>query len=207
MNLKESFQYQNLLSSFTDNAVALLVNPKNITKVTQIHRKSKASKELEDEPLDLAEERTAPCTADELIGFLQYLTEERERLTDSITEAKRSSEFDYDGEIAKNKNRQRIAKLLASLGNTKPSKITKRGTGYKFNNEGVQMPFNYDIEETSEIDFDVDAVKTLSREMTNQSNNISTELDRLVINVEVDYKPLFCVGDTFEDALATYLKS
>lgn len=207
MNLKESFRYQNCLRDLWSETILALRNQNNITKIKQEHLRKKANPDAEDDTTDLAEERRIPCGADELVMFLAYLAKERERLTDAIAAAKRSSEFDFDAEKAKNSFRQEAANALMAMARTKPSKTTKRGTAYKFNVEGVQSPYVYDIIETTEIDFDVNVVRTIARELNDHSDKVSTGLDELIVNLHVDYVPKFNLSDTFEEALNTFLAS
>lgn len=205
MNLKESFRYQNFLRDLANETMSALAEPRNILKTTQLHQKKKANPEAEDEPIDLTSERKIPCNADVLVGFLAYLTEEREKLTDAISAAKRTCEVDFDAEIAKNKNRQRVAATLARLSNTKESTTTRKGTGYKFSNDGVQTAYYYDILEESKLDFNAAGVKKIAREMTREADRVSTELDKITVGLAVPYDPAFSVNDTFEDALTAFM--
>lgn len=207
MNLKESFRYQNYLSDLWENANVALSDSRNITKIKQEHLRKKANPDAEDEIVDLTKERDIPCTADELVKFLLYIAEERDKITDAISTAKRTSEFDFDAETAKNKKRQDTAKFFAKMARVKPTETTRCGTAYKFNVEGVQAPYYYDIIESTEVDFDIDAVKTAAREMNDFADKISTCLDELIVSLQVDYTPMFSINDSFEEAVAIFLKN
>ena len=77
---------------------------------------------------------------------MTMLVEERSKLTNAIGKAKASIGFDLDAAIETNKFRQTVANRVKTMLRFTASKRTERGTDYKFNVEGNQTQYYYDIE-------------------------------------------------------------
>ena len=150
-------------------------------------------------------ERTLQHTAIEFINMLTHLMEEKELLSNAINKAKLSSSINIDAEVANNKLRHRIAYILSILGQKRSSERVSRGYGFKFNAEGNQTQYAYDIKTVQTIDFDRNAVKASGRAIAKKADEISTLLDKAMVEIEVDYNPPYDVDTSFEDALEEFL--
>lgn len=206
MNLKESFRYQNYLESLFNEAVACLVNRRGITTTTNEHMRSKANPEAMDEVLTVEYERPYSCSNDQLIEFMCAIVVERRDVAIAIHQAKAYAAFACDAEVASNRCVQTAAKTLAALGSMKSStERTYKGTDYKFNAEGNQVPYSYDIKETVVVDFDQKAAKEKSRELFQQADHTSTEADKFLIETTVNHQPKYNVNEGFDDAISRFL--
>ena len=72
---------------------------------------------------------------------------------------------------------------------------------YKFNQEGNQVIYHYDIDEVITIDFDRKDIKGLIKKLTKQCDELSIVLDGLLVTTEVDYTPVFDINDSLEDII------
>ena len=205
MYLKEAFRYQNFLSGLVDRSISYLSTRPYITKTTQEHLRKKANPEAEDETIEVAADRPYECTNNQLVGLLEHLMVEKEKLTAAISAAKKSSDVDIDAELANNRVRQRIATVLHDMGKVRAAENVVRGTGYKFNGEGNQVPYNYDIKQVTLIDFDRNKVKRVSRDLTAKSDEVSTSIDKVMVELSVDYDPQYSINDSFEDVVEQFL--
>lgn len=207
MNLKEGFRYQNKIDEWIGRANGLLLYTPNVTITTQEHFKSKANPdEAKDETVVVERDGTLTATPDEIIDLLILLLNEKEKLTKAISVAKRALPIDIDGSILMNKKRQEISRVFTTLGNMKDIKRIVRGTGQKFNVEGNQTNYYYDIEEKITTNFDKEKVKSFSKESLKHSDSISSEIDLAMINVNVKFEPPYDVNDTFDDILDIFTK-
>lgn len=204
MYLKEAFRHQNILASLAMSAYGFLTTTQNVMHIKEEHLRSKANPDAEDEVLE-NRERTTPYSANDVIRFLVSLTEEREKLTLAISAAKKSTGIDLDAEVAFNKVRQRTAEWLKGLASLRSSEITSTASGYKFNAEGNQIRYTYDVRRIATIDFDRNYVKKQMEELSGVAECTSTDIDRLMINTPVDYEPLYANTDTFDDAMEKFL--
>lgn len=206
MILKEAFRYQNKFDEFISEAVCYLDHTDNITSRTQRHKISKENKEAEDQIITLPKNtlfENESITPNDVILFLADICSEKEKLTDAISLAKKNSKFDMDAALSMNKTRQMISKLFFRMANTKTQKNTLTGRAFKFNVEGNQIPYCYEIEEVSTIDFDRKLVKSLSKQFNMQSDKISADVDMANITIEVNYTPKYNIDDSFEDCIMT----
>lgn len=203
MNLKESFRYQNFLENMLRCASSSLIAREHSLAITKRHLRSKANSDAEDvvESVDFGEF----FKNDDVLSFMEAIVSERSKLTNAIGAAKASVGFDLDAAIETNKFRQSVANSLRSMLRFTPSKRVERGTDYKFNVEGNQVQYYYDIEVESEEAFDRNNAKAVMRKMISESDDVSAKIDAAMINTTVEYVAPFNVNDSFEDVMTDFL--
>lgn len=203
MNLKESFRYQNFLDGKLNDARYSISDRTHALKVTKVHLKKKANPDAEDITEVVEVEEFIPN--DDVIAFMCWLVAERQKLTEAICAAKASLGFSLDAAIEANKFRQYTASAVKGMLKYTPSKKTEQGRDYKFNVEGNQTPYYYDIETSFEEAFTRDSAKKVVRDMITAADKTSAEIDSAMINTVVDYTPVFDVNDSFEDVMAEFI--
>lgn len=202
MNLKESFRYQNFLDTMMRTASASIQQRDHCLKVTKTHLRNKANSDATDIVENVEDEAFFPN--DVVIAFMSWLVEEREKLTLAIGIAKSSIGFDIDSAIETNKFRQTVNSSIKGMLRFTPTKRIEQGRDYKFNVEGNQTPYIYEIEVVSEEAYDKVKSKTLMREMISKADEVSAAIDAAMINTKVRYDPLFDVNETFDDVMADF---
>lgn len=205
MYLKEAFRYQNYLNSLIDRAVSYLTQSQYVTKTKQEHMRKKANPEAEDETIDVVASRPIDFTANELVSFLEHVVVSKDELTQAISAAKKNATVDIDAAIANNRIRQKISNVLTNMGNMRASERMVKAYGYKFNTVGDQVQYTYDVKEVTTIDFDRNKVKSLGKRLIEEADKVSAQVDKLMVELNVEYSPEFSVNDSFEDAVAQFL--
>lgn len=203
MNLKESFRYQNFLDMMMRAASASIQQRDHCLKVTKTHLRSKANPDASD--VTETVEGEVFFANDDVVAFMAWLVKEREKLTTAIGAAKASIGFDIDAAIETNKFRQTVNSSIKSMLRYTPTKRVEQGRDYKFNVEGNQTPYIYEIEVVSEETYDKTGAKTLMREMISKADEVSAAIDAAMINTKVDYEPVFDVNETFDDVMTDFL--
>lgn len=203
MNLKESFRYQNFLVKMLAEACSSLVNREHCLTVTKRHLRNKSNPEAQDimETVDVGEF----YMNDDVLSFMLLLVNERQKLADAIGRAKASVGFDIDAAMETNKFRQTVAGHVKTMLRFAPSKRIEQGRDYKFNVEGNQTPYFYDIEVETIEAFDRSRAKSVVREIMLQADRASAEIDSALINTQVEYEPPFNVNDSFDDVMEEFL--
>ena len=204
MNLKESFRYQNFLDTMMRIARESITERDHCLKVTKTHLRNKVNPDVNDVVELVACDSFFPN--DEVIAFMAWLVEEREKLTTAIGLAKASVGFDIDAAIETNKFRQAVSNSISRMMRFAPTKRVESGRDYKFNVEGNQMPYIYEIEVVSEEAYDKAGAKTLMRKMISRADEVSAAIDAAMINTKVDYVPVFDVNETFEDVMTDFFE-
>lgn len=205
MYLKEAFRYQNYLNELISATTNYLGSGQYTTKTVQEHLRKKANPDAENETIDLSAERALAYTANQMVDFLQHLIDEKQKLTKAISEAKKGCSIDIDAEVANNRIRQNVAATLSRMGNMKPSERMTRAYAYKFNAEGNQVQYAYEVKEVTTIDFDRNKVKGISKKLIQCADEASTAIDKAMVELVVDYAPNYSVNDSFEDAIEQFL--
>ena len=100
-----------------------------------------------------------------------------------------------------NKKKQGFVSVLNGLANMKANEKTTTGRAYKFNVAGDQVPYSYEVTETTSIDFDRNDVRNLVKKYLKETDEISAKLDAIEINTVVDHSPLFDINDVFEELI------
>lgn len=201
MNLKEAFRFQNKLQGLMEEAQRYLGNDQNVLKVKTTYLRSKAMEGAADEVIEENQTSQFAGRANELMAFLFFLLEQKELLAKAIHEAKMKLPIDMDSETTLNAQRQRIAEVFSYLVNLRSSEktIPGGGTGYRFNVEGNQVTYRCDVRKVTTIDFDRNLARKHLSALNKKSDAVSAEIDRCIVNYEVDYTAPFDVNDTFEE--------
>lgn len=200
MNLKESYHYANYLDTLLNTAYHYLQNKGFITTTRQNHLRSKANNEAVDEAIEVQKPYDVDFTPNNVIDFVVGVITEKELLADAIAKAKASTEINIDNAVAMNKKKQAFVSVLNGIVNIKPSEKITQGTDYKFNQQdGNQIRYFYNIEETTTIDFDRNDVKALIKKYSKECDDISAKLDAIEINTIVEHTQKYDINDTFED--------
>lgn len=203
MNLKESFRYQNFLEGMMVEAGNSLASREHCLTTIKRHLRSKANPDAQDmqEDVDVGEF----YKNDDVLSFMLLLVDEREKLTNAIGKAKASIGFDIDAAVETNKFRQSVASRTKAMLRFVPAKRIEQGRDYKFNVEGNQTQYYYDIEVESTDAFDRGRAKDVVREIMSKADKVSAEIDAALINTQVEYEPPFNVNDSFDDVMEAFL--
>lgn len=203
MNLKESFRYQNFLDSMMRAAMSSVIMRDHCLTTTKTHLRSKANPDA----IDIVEtvEVEKFFKNDVVLEFMKWLVEEKNVLTQKISRAKAAIELDLDAAIESNKFRQQVNNTIRNMMRSTPRKVIEQGRDYKFNVEGNQMAYYYDIEIESVEAYDKTKAKELMREMISTADTNSALIDAALINTQVDYTPRFDVNESFEDVMEAFI--
>ena len=199
--LKEAYRYQNYLQRLINEARNYLIKTDFVSTTKQSHHRNKANSDAEDETLIVDKPYDVEFTPNDIINFVMDAINEKEKLSKAISEAKKKADIDLDASGAMNKTKQEYINFLIVLERTKSKKNTKTGTGYKFNANGEQVPYYYDIEEVVTIDFDRNKVKDLIKKLRRETDEVSQAMDKALVTVEVDYTPRWDVDTPLDDVI------
>jgi hypothetical protein len=207
MNLKEAFRYQNKLQHLMDEAAGILYNDRNVVRVEKTALLHKVNPEAQDEvtveeaPSEYAEQ------INDIAALLLFLLSEREKLSRAIREAKNSMDLDFDSEVSMNAKRQELAGMFRTMAEIRSSEqiLPGQGQGFKFNAEGNQVSYRCDLKKVTTINFDRNKIRAFAAGLSKKSDRISGELDKCMVNTEVDYLAPFDVNDTFADVLQWHM--
>lgn len=124
----------------------------------------------------------------------------------AIRAAKERQEMDMDSEVSLNSTRQSLASFFRHMVDLRNSEKLLPGgaTGYRFNAEGNQVPFRCDAKRVVTIHYDRNRVRSYLKQLTEKSDQVSAQLDRCLINSQVDYDAPFDVNDSFAAVFGDY---
>lgn len=201
MILKEAFRYQNYLTSLFVQATSYLSREDFITTTTQNHNRSMVNPDAQDEKISVPKAFNVGYKPNDLIDFVVKLIDEKQKLSNAITEAKKSLDMDIDAAMSMNKTKQDFISVLRRMASIKSTESEKEGTSYKFNNDGDQVSYRYPVKEVKAIDYNRNTVKGLISKYKKETDQISTTRDRIDIMTDVDYTPVWEVDTPLEDIL------
>jgi hypothetical protein len=174
-------------------------------KVTKRHLRSLANADARDK--EEVVEVDEFFANDDVIRFMQRLIEEKFKLSCTIGTAKTTCGFDIDAAVEVNKYRQKLYNAVNSMLRNKAASKKTTGYDYKFNVEGNQTQYTYDVEIEYKEAYCRDNAKTVIRNVISTADEVSQEIDKAMINTQVEYNPPFDVNDSFDDAMTTFLAS
>lgn len=202
MNLKESFRYQNFLDRLFEKAFESLIETDHCIKETLIHHMNAVNSDAEDKT-EVVEVPEFPEN-NKVLHFMLDLIDEKQKLTDAIGIAKRDIPLDIESAVAANKYRQTLNKAIKIMLNNKAGKSVRRGSAYKFNLEGNQTPYYYEIEVSKEELYDRKHAKAVMRHVIAIADEISSQLDEVMINTKIDYNPPWDVNADFDEIIEEF---
>ena len=206
MNLKEAFHYQNFLNSLMDVAEMNVAKMGGALRVTKKHLRNKANPDAHDteEVIDPAD--YVPTEA--YVKFMQQIIEAKAALTEAISNAKSSLDFDIDAAVEANKLRQSAHRALKRTMNANKSyEKTEHGSDYKFNADGNQVSYFYDVEVSAIEMFDKKWLRDITRGLISEADSVSAKIDMAMVNTIIDYTPVFNVNDSFDDIIAEFTEA
>lgn len=204
MNLKEAFRYQNFLDiTFRAAAMSIQVREHCLTQ-TREHLCSKVNPEAHDFLEEVKTEEEF-FKNDDVIKVMLFLIEEKKKLSIAINDAKKSIDLDIDAAVTVNKYRQQLGRSISYMMKFKQSSHIDTEIGHKFNVAGDPVDYKYDVKVENSEAYDRDFAKKSMKEVISEADKISTEIDAVKVNTEVDYNPVFDVNDSFEDVMNAFL--
>ena len=206
MNLKEAFRFQNKLESLIVDTENILDDKDCVTLTKRTYLYKKANPDAENETVTIIPDTEYYRQLNEMIEFAVYLLDQREKLSEAINKAKRGLPLDLDGEVSLNRYRQRLSETFRRMARIKSKEVTETngGVGYRFNNEGNQVAYKCDVERVTTINFNRNTVRKYAAQLSEKADSASLEIDRCMINYEVDYKPVFDVNDSFDEVFEKF---
>ena len=199
MNLKESYRYANYLDSLLRRAYSYLNSNGFVTTTVEEHLRSKSNPDVDDERIEVKSPYDVEFTPNDVINFVVKVLNEKEKLSDAIAKAKSTTEVDIDNAVAMNKKKQQFVGVLNEIADIKPSETKTTGKAYKFDINGEQKPYVYDVNRKTSINFDRNDVRKLVKKYLKETDEISAKLDLIEITTQVDIEPKFDVNDKFEE--------
>ena len=203
MNLKESFRYQNYLDRLMTEASSSLIMRDHCIETVKKHLKSEANPDAADKEEIVAREEF--FKNDHVMALMLWLVDERQKLTEAINCAKDTLDFDLDAAIESNKFRQTVSSAIKTMLRHTPTTRTATERDYKFNVEGNQTPYVYNVEIKEADGYDRAAAKRLLRDIVITADKNSADVDAAMVNTRVEYEPRFDVNDSFEDVMASFV--
>ena len=206
MNLKEAFRFQNKLQSFINEAQLILNREDNITKVEQTYLRRKVMPEAQDETIvdESASEFSDRIT--DLVRFMLWLLEQKQKLFAAIRTAKAALPVDMDSEVSLNATRQSLARTFKHMSDLRSSEqtLSNGGTGYRFNADGNQVSYKCDVRRVTTINYDRNVIRRELQKLYRAADETSAQLDLCLVTSAVDYEPPFDVNVSFSEAFETF---
>ena len=199
MNLKESYCYANYLDGLLSTAYTYLRNKGFVTTTVEEHLRSKSNPDVEDETIEVQKPFDVEFSPNGVIDFVVKVIEEKEKLSESIAKAKNTTDVNIDNAIAMNKKKHGFVSVLNGIADIKPSETKTIAKGYKFDINGEQKPYVYDVNRKTSIDFDRTDVRNLIKKYLKETYEISAKLDLIEITTIVDFVPTFDINSKFEE--------
>lgn len=213
MNLVEACKLARTIEGFKSQLGAIITNPNYSTKVTENHLLSKVDSELADKVVERESDRNYDITVEDAIKLLNLLIEKKAILSSAIESAKHDIKINvngidlaYDSAIEYNKSlRDTAIYSINRLNRIKDGVATSHAVGYRFNAEGNQTQYTYDMEVKTELITDRKANKKQEKAYRKLADEISTKIDEAKLATKINVDLGIDSNDTFEDIIENLL--
>ena len=199
MNLKESYRYANYLDGLLSTAYTYLRNKGFVTTIVEEHLRKQSNPDVDNETIEVQKPFDVEFSPNDVIDFVVKVITEKEKLSDAIAKAKNTTDINIDNAISMNKKKQVFVSVLNGIADIKPSEIKTTSKSYKFDINGEQKPYVYDVNRKTSINFDRNDVRNLIKKYLKETDEISAKLDLIEITTQVDFTPTWDVNEKFEE--------
>ena len=206
MNLKEAFTYQNFYDRLISQVDSYLINTNSTYIKTFLHLRHAVNPEVENVEKTEIQAEKLPYDVETVIAFALDVLEEKEKMYAAIRKAKESAAFDLDAAIGMNKTRRNLQAMLKELYQKREYDILTTGRDYKFNVNGEQVPYTYEINEKLTVEYDKKEIKKIMKTLDAKCNEASKNVDSLNVNLMVDITPKYTLDMDLEDCLELFTK-
>lgn len=204
MNLKEAFTYQNFYDRLIGMVDTYLTDTNSTYMRTFTHLRHVVNPEAEDvEKVEIQSEKL-PYDVATIISFALDVLEEKEKMFAAIRKAKESADLDLDAAIGMNKTRKNLQSILSELHKKREYDMITTGRDYKFNVNGEQVPYTYEINEKLTVEYDKKEVKKIMKALDAKCSEVSKRVDGLNVNLTVDITPKYTLDMDLEDCLELF---
>lgn len=214
MNLKEAASYGAFLNNMIIKSQRLANSEIYCRKTTEYHNINKTNPDGVNEVINIEQQDKMDIKCHMLIDLSKKLIEEKLYLNMAIEKAKSKLFIDWkednkklslDNAISYNKQLRDLISSCDYLKNVKTVETKKMQYGYKFNVEGNQVPYQYEVITRQEIDFNKDAVLNLNKSLKEKTDRISILIDLAQTKDVIDFTPKFSKHDTIEEVVESFL--
>lgn len=214
MNLVEACKLAKNIETLKYQIAEIVSSPDYSTKVVERHLKSKVDENLEDETIEREVTKIYDITTEQAIQLLDILMQKKAQLSSAIEAAKHDIRIDvngmqlaYDSAIEYNKSLRDLAILrMSKLNRIKEGIVKGTASAYRFNVEGNQTPYKYNVEVETTLLVDLKDTKKKEKEYRKLADEVSTKLDEAKLNTKIDLELGIEMNDTLEDVIENFIK-
>jgi len=216
ISLKESFRTLVYIDKTISSLTSYLSNKNNSISVIESHLKEKSNPEAQNEELDTTTIREySDASTVDIINLVGKLIAEKTKLEISVEIAKRNilietkdnNNLSLDSAISNAKQSRNLAGVLNSLINIKTDEKKTIGTGFKFNQEGNETSYRYDVVVTKTINFDRNIVNDNYKSLLEKADKLSISIEKSMMEEIVEYEFPYSIHDSTADVVSKYLYS
>ncbi len=214
MNLVEACKLARNIETLKIQVAEIVANMDYATKVTEAHLKSKAGEGLEDETVIREVDKAYEITTEEAIKLLDILMEKKALLSSAIEAAKHNIKIEvnglelaYDSAVEYNKSlRDVVIYRMSRLNRIKEGVTKTTAMSHRFNAEGNQIPYRYDVELKTESLVNLQDTKKKEKAYRKLADEVSTKLDEAKLATKIDLDLGIELNDTLDDVIEAFLR-
>jgi hypothetical protein len=212
LSLKDAFRTMNFMDSTITALSYYIKDTNNAVKVVEKHNKKNVNPDAEDVELDMTTERMfANTTLVDIIFLTKEFVNEKSKLSVSIENAKRelkiNNDLTLDSAIETAKKNRDLANTLKTLVDIKSAETKKIGNSFKFNINGEQVKYQYEIISVKTIDFDRNIVNEQYKKLLDKADKLSNLIENAMLKECVNYEFSYSIHDSVTDIVEKYIAS
>lgn len=197
MTLKEAFRYSKYVEDCLSRSSWTM--EKNSMQTIFHHLYSKVDNREDEEEIV---EPTVPVTTEEMITLTMSFAQEKGRISRAINDYKAKlmeNGIDLDSMMALNRVTRRLVVSYRAMLANEERVIKQQGTGYRFNAEGNQTSFLYEMQEEHKYTFNEESLRQKVRALTEKCDETSKVIDQLLVEDNIEFDPLYDFNDSISE--------
>lgn len=197
MNLKDAFRFKHVIHDMIDEACRIMMSRETIYDVSEQHLKSQVIATEKDETITVCPTRKYSMNAAQVFNFIQKLMNEYQLLSLKIDMAMSRNIATYKAMLDVTRQVRAVANSLNHLTTCARTERQEVGAATYINAAGDASSYTYPKKIVSTPTFNVEELQEALKNLLDQADKNSNELEKKLIETEVDYQPKFSVNDSF----------
>jgi len=188
----------------------------NYTKVTETHHKKIVNPEAEDDIVERETDRIFTGQIQNILYLVTEMIDEKLAVGQAIEKAKTDSlvsweengqQLTIDASLEYSQALRNLSECTRRLPTIKDNITKSNARANKFNINGEQVQYNYQVDVKTEVDFNKDIIKTKTQKLIEKADKISSAIDKAMVADVIDFNQKYSIYDSVEDIISEYEKN
>ena len=193
MKLKDAFRYKSVIGEWIQEM--LTFDHASQYKTTELHLKQSVVPSEKDETIDVSTSSRTGFNTVQAFDFIRLLLQEYAAVSQAIDASMAMNAAGYKSTLDTARQMRLIGQTFRQLASLEETESRSMGTGAYISAAGASQ-YLYPIVTKKTPILDPKVAAEAAKKLMDQADERSVEIDRILLDVEVNFEPAFSVNDS-----------